>query len=110
VTALWFLAALFFAPLFSSVPPAAYGPALVMVGMLMLEPVRGLPFDDLAELLPAFLTITLMSFTYDLGIGITAGLASHVLLKLVTGRAREVRTGMWILGGLSVLFYVFYPY
>jgi AGZA family xanthine/uracil permease-like MFS transporter len=110
VTALWFLAALFFAPLFSSVPPAAYGPALVMVGMLMLEPVRGLPFDDLSELLPAFLTITLMSFTYDLGVGITAGLASYVALKVVTGRAREVKTGMWILGGLSVLFYVFYPY
>ncbi|HET6342850.1 MAG TPA: NCS2 family permease [Gemmatimonadota bacterium] len=110
VTALWFLAALFFAPLLSSVPPAAYGPALVMVGMLMLEPIRGLPFDDLVELLPAFLTITLMSFTYDLGIGITAGLGSHVLLKVATGRAREVKTGMWVLGGLSVLFYVFYPY
>ena len=110
VIALWFLAALFFAPLFSAVPPAAYGPALVMVGMLMLEPVRGLPFDDVVELLPAFLTITLMSFTYDLGVGITAGLGSHVLLKLVTGRAREVRTGMWVLGGLSALFYAFYPY
>ncbi|MGH7480518.1 MAG: solute carrier family 23 protein, partial [Longimicrobiales bacterium] len=110
VTSAWFLAALFFAPLLSAVPPAAYGPALVMVGMLMLEPVRDLPFDDLVELLPAFLTITLMSFTYDLGIGITAGLASHVLLKLITGRAREVKAGMWVLGGLSVLFYVFYPY
>jgi AGZA family xanthine/uracil permease-like MFS transporter len=81
-----------------------------MVGMLMLEPVRGLPFDDLSELLPAFLTITLMSFTYDLAIGLTAGFASHVLLKVATGRAREVKAGMWVLGGLSVLFYVFYPY
>lgn len=110
VTALWFFAALFFAPLFSAVPPQAYGPALVMVGMLMLEPIRGLPFDDLTELLPAFLTITLMSFTYDLAIGITAGLASHVLLKVVTGRGRDVKAGMWVLGGLSALFYVFYPY
>ena len=110
VVALWFLAALFFAPLLSAVPPQAYGPALVMVGMLMLEPVRGLPFDDLSELLPAFLTITLMSFTYDLAIGLTAGFASHVLLKVATGRAREVKAGMWVLGGLSVLFYVFYPY
>ena len=76
----------------------------------MLEPVRGLPFDDLAELLPAFLTITLMSFTYDLAIGITAGFASHVLLKVGTGRGREVKAGMWVLGGLSILFYVFFPY
>lgn len=110
VTALWFLAALFFAPLLSAVPAVAYGPALVMVGMLMLEPVKGLPFDDPVELVPAFLTITLMSFTFDLGIGLTAGFAGHVLLKLVTGRAREVKAGMWVLGGLSALFFVLYPY
>ncbi len=110
VTALWFLAALFFAPLLSAVPTIAYGPALIMVGMLMLEPVAGLPFDDPVELVPAFLTITLMSFTYDLGIGLTAGFASYVALKSVTGRVSEVRAGMWVLGGLSALFYIFYPY
>lgn len=110
VTALWFLAALFFAPLLSAVPAVAYGPALVMVGMLMLEPVAGLPFDDPVELVPAFLTISLMSFTFDLGIGLTAGFATHVLLKLVTGRASEVRAGMWVLGGLSILFFALYPY
>lgn len=109
-TALWFLAALFFAPLLSAIPAVAYGPALVMVGMLMLEPVAGLPFDDPVELVPAFLTITLMSFTYDLGIGLTAGFLSHVVLKSLTGRASEVRAGMWVLGGLSALFYAFYPY
>ncbi|MGH7564691.1 MAG: NCS2 family permease [Gemmatimonadota bacterium] len=109
-TALWFLAALFFAPLLSAVPTVAYGPALVMVGMLMLEPVAGLPFDDPVELVPAFLTIALMCFTYDLGIGLTAGFLSHVVLKTVTGRASEVRSGMWMLGGISTLFYAFYPF
>lgn len=110
VTAAWFLAALFFAPLLSAVPPSAYGPALVVVGMLMIQPIRRLPTDDLGDLAPAFLTITLMSFTYDLGIGLTAGFVSWVLLRVATGRVREVPGGMWALGGLSALFYVLYPY
>jgi AGZA family xanthine/uracil permease-like MFS transporter len=110
VTAVWFLAALFFAPLLSAVPPAAYGPALVVVGMLMLEPVSRFRFDDLGEQAPAFLTIALMCFTYDLGIGLTAGFVTWVALKVVAGRAGEVPGGMWVLGALSALFYVLYPY
>ena len=110
VTAAWFLAALFFAPLLSAVPPSAYGPALVVVGMLMIEPVSRLKLDDLGEQAPAFLTIALMSFTYDLGIGLTAGFLSWVALKVVRGRAREVPGGMWVLAGLSALFYALYPY
>jgi AGZA family xanthine/uracil permease-like MFS transporter len=110
VTAAWFLAALCFAPLLSSVPPSAYGPALVVVGMLMIEPVSRLHFDDLGEQAPAFLTIALMCFTYDLGIGLTAGFVTWVALKVVRGRAREVPGGMWALAGLSALFYALYPY
>ncbi|MDX1623703.1 MAG: NCS2 family permease [Gemmatimonadota bacterium] len=110
VTAAWFLAALFFAPILSAVPAAAYGPALVVVGMLMLEPVTRLRFDDLTETAPAFLTIALMTFTYDLGVGLTAGFASWVGLKVLTGRVDEVPAGMWVLGALSALFYVLYPY
>lgn len=110
VTAAWFLAALFFAPVLSAIPASAYGPALVVVGMLMLEPATRLRFDDVTETAPAFLTIALMAFTYDLGVGLTAGFASWVGLKAVTGRAREVPAGMWVLGGLSTLFYVLYPY
>ena len=110
VTALWFLAALFFAPVLSLVPAAAYGPALIVVGMLMLEPMARFRFDDLTEVVPAFLTIALMSFTYDLGIGLTAGFLSWVLMRVAAGRAREVPGGMWTLAGLSALFYLFYPY
>ena len=110
VTALLFLLALFFAPLFTSIPPAAYGPALVIVGMLMLEPVKKIRFDDLTEVIPAFATITLMSFTFNLGIGMTAGFILYPLLKLVSGRVKEVPAGLWILGAISALFYVFYPY
>jgi len=109
-TAAWFLAALFLAPLVSAIPPAAYGPALVVVGMLMLQPMARFAYDDLTETLPAFVTIALMALTYNLGIGLTAGFLSYALAKLAAGRPGEVSAGMWALAGLSALFYVFYPY
>src|SRR5208337_4759010 len=73
VTGFLFLGALFFAPLFTIVPPYAYGPSLIIVGMLMLSPIRKLEFDDLTDVIPVFTIITLMSFTYNIGIGMTAG-------------------------------------
>ena len=110
VVAVLFLLALFFAPLFTSVPPHAYGPALVMVGLMMLEPIRRIDFSDYTELVPAFAVVALMSFTYNLGVGMTAGFVLYPLLKTLAGRAREVPAGAWVLGGLSLLFYIFYPY
>jgi AGZA family xanthine/uracil permease-like MFS transporter len=110
VTALLFLAALFFAPLFTIVPPYAYGPALIIVGMLMLSPMKRLEFNDLTEIIPAFTIIVLMSFTYNIGIGMTAGFVVYPVIKTVSGRAKEVPAGLWVLGGLSLLFFVFYPY
>ncbi|HNW28825.1 MAG TPA: solute carrier family 23 protein, partial [Spirochaetota bacterium] len=110
VTAVLFLSALFFAPLFSVIPPFAYGPALIIVGMLMISPVTSINFDDLSELFPSFITITLMCFTYNLGIGMTAGFVSYPVIKLFAGRVREVNAGMWILFAFSLAFFIFYPY
>jgi len=110
VTAVLFLSALFFAPLFAAIPPFAYGPALIIVGLLMMTPVVKLRFDDFSEVIPAFCIIVLMSFTYNIGIGMTAGFVVYPLLKLLTGRRGEIRPGMWVLAGLSLLFYVFYPF
>jgi len=110
VTALLFLAALFFAPLFTVVPPYAYGPALIIVGMLMLSPIKHLEFGDLTEVMPVFTIIVLMSFTYNIGIGMTAGFVVHPLIKTLAGRSREVPAGLWVLGGMSLLFFAFYPY
>lgn len=100
---------LFFAPLFTMVPAHAYGIALVVIGSLMIEPITRLDFDDLTELLPAFLTIVLMIFTYNIGVGMTSGLLSYPLVKLLTGRGREVSSGMWVLALLSLSFFVFTP-
>ena len=110
VVAAFFALALFFAPILTIVPSYAYGPALVVVGMFMLQSVTKMDFTDYSELLPAFLTIALMIFTFNIGVGITSGFIAYVLLKLFTGRVREVRSGMWILAGLSFTFYLFYPY
>ena len=105
-----FLLALFFAPLVAAIPPQAYGPALIIVGLLMVEPITRIAFKDYTELIPAFAVIVLMSFTYNIGIGITAGFVLYPFAKLVAGRRREVRSGLWVLALLSLLFFVFYPY
>jgi AGZA family xanthine/uracil permease-like MFS transporter len=110
VVAFLFLISLFFAPLFTAVPPHAYGSVLIVIGIFMIRPVTKLDFEDYTELVPAFLTIVLMSFTFNIGVGMTAGLLSYPLLKTLSGRVREVAPGMWVLAALSLSFYLFYPY
>jgi AGZA family xanthine/uracil permease-like MFS transporter len=110
ITSIMFLLALFFSPLFSIIPSYAYGPALIIVGMLMISPIKKLNFDDLSDLLPVFSIITLMSFTYNIGIGMTAGFLVFAFVKVLTGKYKEISGGMWILSGLSLLFFIFYPY
>lgn len=110
VTALLFLCALFFAPFLTVVPAFAYGPSLIIVGVLMIAPITKLRFDDLAESIPVFCVIALMSFTYNIGIGMTAGFVIYPLFKLISGKVKNVKPGLWLLAGLSLLFYIFYPY
>ncbi|NTV67643.1 MAG: NCS2 family permease [Chlorobaculum sp.] len=105
-----FLAALFFAPILTIVPPQAYGPVLVLVGMFMIESAGHFDFSDYTELLPAFLTIVMMLFTFNIGVGITMGFISWVVIKLLAGRFREINAGMTALALLSATFYIFYPY
>ena len=110
VVALFFLLSLFFAPLFTIVPPHAYGIALVVIGSFMIQPITKINFEDLTELIPAFITVTLMIFTYNIGVGMTSGLLAYPFLKVATGKTREVPAGMWVLALLSLTFYIFYPH
>jgi AGZA family xanthine/uracil permease-like MFS transporter len=110
VVAALFLLSLFFAPVFTIVPPHAYGTALIAIGILMISPVTRLDFNDYTELIPAFLTIVLISFTYNIGVGMTAGLLVYPLLKLITGRVSEVPRPLWLLAAMSLVFYLVYPY
>jgi AGZA family xanthine/uracil permease-like MFS transporter len=105
-----FLLALFFAPVLTAVPPHAYGAALVVIGIFMISPITRIEFNDYTELIPAFLTIVLMVFTYNIGVGMTAGLLAYPVLKTMAGRRAEVPAGMWVFAALSLLFFVFYPY
>jgi adenine/guanine/hypoxanthine permease len=109
VVAALFALSLFFAPLFTIVPSHAYGIALIVIGSFMIRPIAQLNFDDMTELIPAFLTVVLMIFTYNIGVGMTAGMIAYVLLKLFTGRGAEVKAGMWVLALLSVSLFVFMP-
>jgi adenine/guanine/hypoxanthine permease len=110
VVAMCFSVTLFCSPFIAAIPAQAYGPALVVVGLLMLRPITKIAFEDLTELVPAFAVVALMSFTYNIGIGITAGFVLYPICKLVSGRWREIKPGLWPLAGLSLLFFVFYPY
>ncbi len=110
VVACLFLLSLFLAPFLTAVPPQAYGPALIVVGYLMVTPITRIDLNDYTELFPAFAVIVLMSFTYNIGVGITAGFLLYPIFKLVAGRVGEVSPGLWVLCALSLLFYIFYPY
>ncbi|HET6923924.1 MAG TPA: NCS2 family permease [Anaeromyxobacteraceae bacterium] len=91
VTALLFAACLFISPLAGVVPPQATGAVLVLVGFFMMREVGSLPWDDFTEAIPAFLVLTVMPFTYSITNGIGAGFVSYVVLKLLSGRGRQVR-------------------
>lgn len=105
-----FLLALFFSPVLTVVPPHAYGIALVVIGFFMISPITRIDFNDYTELVPAFLTISLMVFTFNIGVGMTAGLLAYPVLKTMAGRHREVPAGMWLFAALALMFYIFYPY
>lgn len=109
-TAVCFALTLFFSPLVASIPAQAYAPALIMVGLFMLAPIVRIDFADYSESIPAFAVVTLMCFTFNIAMGITAGFVLYPLCKLAAGKIREVRPALLVLTGLSLLFYVFYPY
>lgn len=109
VTASLFALSLFFIPLFEPMQSLqyAYAPALLIVGMLMLGAVTKIDFDDLTELVPAFTTVIVMVFTFNIANGLTAGLVLYPIMKVLSGRARELRAGHLVLGALCAVYYVF---
>ena len=109
VTGLLFLLATFFAPVVEVIPSEAAVPALVLVGFLMMQQVKGIAWDDLEIAIPAFLTIVLMPFTYSISVGIGAGFLAYVLIKLVVGKVREVHPLMWVVAALFVVYFAIEP-
>lgn len=91
VTAVLFLLSLLLAPIVGIVPGAATAPALIFVGILMLSNIRDVDFGDMTNALPAFCTIVFMPFTYSIANGVAVGLITYCLVKLFSGRGREVQ-------------------
>lgn len=109
VTGVLFLAAIFVAPVVEIIPSEAAVPALVLVGFLMMQQVKGIDWDDLEIAIPAFLTIVLMPFTYSISVGIGAGFLAYVLIKLVRGKVAGVHPLMWVVAALFVVYFAINP-
>ena len=109
VTGLVFLVAAFFTPLVQVVPSEAAAPVLVIVGAMLISQIRDLAWDDMSLVIPAFLTIALMPFTYSITNGIGAGVVSFVLLRVAVGRRRDVHPLMWVVAAVFVVYFALEP-
>jgi len=106
-TGLLFLVALVLAPLATLIPNAATAPALIIVGLLMVSAIKEINFEDFTEGLPAFMCIIMMPFTYSIANGVAAGIIFYTLLKVLTGKAKNVHWMMYLLFALVVIRYIF---
>lgn len=102
-----FALALFFSPLFLSVPGAATAPALIVVGVLMMEPIRNIDFNDATEAVPSFITLVMMPLAYSISDGILLGMISYVIINMCCGKFKKLTPVMYILAVLFVLKYIF---
>ncbi|TVQ38854.1 MAG: NCS2 family permease [Spirochaetaceae bacterium] len=105
-TAALFVLALFVSPLFLMIPGAATAPALVLVGLFMMSPVKDIDLEEYTEAIPAFLAIIMMPFTYSIADGIIFGVLGYVALKLVSGRAKEIPISTYIVAAIFILKFV----
>ena len=106
-TAVCFVIALFFAPIFLSIPSAATTPVLVIVGLFMLTPIKDIDLDDYAESIPAFITIIMMPLTYSISDGILCGVISYVAINALCGNMKKLNATVCILAVLFVMKYIF---
>ncbi len=102
-----FIISLFFSPLFLTIPAAATAPVLIIVGLMMFSSVNELPFDDMSEAIPGFITIITMPLTYSIADGILIGFISYVVINLLCGNVKKLSPLMYILAGLFILKYIF---
>lgn len=106
-SAVLFGLALFLAPIFGIIPGAATAPALIIVGLFMMSPIMKINLEDFTEAIPAFLTIIMMPIAYSIAEGIVFGMVSYSVLKLITGKGKEVSPIVYILSILFVAKYIF---
>ena len=101
-TSILFFLAIFLSPLFLMIPSAATAPALILVGLFMMSPVKDIEWNNYLESIPAFFTILMMPLTYSIAEGIAFGMTSYVILHLLTGKAKDVK----ILSYIITIFFI----
>jgi adenine/guanine/hypoxanthine permease len=109
VTGICFLLTTFLSPLVAVIPYEAATPALVIVGFLMMTQVKDIDWSDLGIAIPAFLTIILMPFTYSISVGIGAGFVSHVVIRFVQGRRKDVHPLLLLVAALFMVYFLSSP-
>ncbi len=103
VVGVLFLVSLVFAPLAGMIPTEATAPALIIVGVLMMLPVREIDWSDFSEAFPAFMTIAMMPFAFSISDGISAGFISYVVVKVFSGKAKDIHWLVYLLGLISIV-------
>ena len=107
VVACCFAVALFFSPLFLSIPSAATAAVLIIVGLFMLEPIKNIPLNDYAEAIPAFVCLVIMPLAYSISDGILLSMIFYVVFNLLCGNFKRITPTMYVLAVLFVLKYIF---
>jgi AGZA family xanthine/uracil permease-like MFS transporter len=109
VTGICFLLTTFLAPLVAIIPYEAATPALIIVGFLMMTGIKQIDWDDLGIAIPAFLTIILMPFTYNISVGIGAGFVTYVVIRFIQGRKSEIHPLLFLVSGLFMVYFLASP-
>lgn len=106
IVSLLFTVSIFFTPLLAAIPAFATAPALVLVGVLMMEAVRGIRWEDPGESIPSFLTILLMPLSFSIAEGLAVGFITYPLVKSFQGKSREISPAVWVIAALFVARYI----
>ena len=106
-TAIFFILALFFSPIFLAIPGAATAPALIIVGVMMMPSVKTIHWEDYSKAIPAFITIIMMPLAYSISDGILLGVIAYVICHAISGQFKKISITMWILAALFICKYIF---
>jgi AGZA family xanthine/uracil permease-like MFS transporter len=109
VVGILFVLSLFFGGVVGIVPAQATAPALIVVGVLMMESIKDVDFTDFSEAVPAFFTIVMMPFSYSIANGIATGIIFYPIMKIAVGKHKEVHPIMYILGVLFIVRFILLP-
>ncbi|HAL44868.1 MAG: guanine permease [Planctomycetes bacterium GWF2_42_9] len=106
VTGIMFLIAALFVPVVGMVPAYATAPALIMVGFFMLREIKRIDFTHVETAFPAFIIIIMIALSYSISTGLAFGFICFALLKIITGKVNQIKPAMWMITGLSILYFL----